>query len=151
MGEREIRQGEREANTSMYYQAGHAKSPSNCILGQSIRGNWRNLSVESPIGQKFITQGVNFLLQLAAAQESPEYLMGQCQQGRKLQSKRWEMQSMKWGALRFYKHGIGQSLQWWLGWNKGPKVPEMGEAKSFWCGPCMTQWPSDLTISSTSL
>lgn len=73
----------------MYYQPGHGKSLNNCILGKSIRGNQRNLTVESPIGQKFITQGVNFLLQLAAAQESPEYFMDQCQQGRKLQGKRW--------------------------------------------------------------
>ena len=79
--------GKGRANTSVYYQAGHGKSPGNFILGQSVRGNLRNLSAESPIGQKFITLGVNFLLQLAAAQESPDYLMGQCQQGRKLQGK----------------------------------------------------------------
>lgn len=69
----------------------------------------------------------------------------------KLQGKRWEMQSIKWGAVRIYMHGTSESLQWWLGSNKWPEVSETDEAKRLWNSPCMIQWLSDLTKSSTSL
>lgn len=49
-------------------------------------------------------------------------------------------------------HKVGQSLQQWLGWNKQPKVPETGEAKSLYMAHVKASdtMTSDLTISPTS-
>lgn len=54
-----------------------AKSPSNCILGQSIT---EKFICWASYWSKVIIQGVNIFLQLTVAQENPEYLTGQHQQ-----------------------------------------------------------------------
>lgn len=134
----------------MYYQAGWTKNPSNCILGQSIRGNQRNLSADSPIGQKFIIQGVNFLLQLAGAQESSEYLMSLCQQGssrvRGRRCKAWSEGLSGFTYMELVSHCSG-------GWARAKGQRSQGQVKPRGSDVAHV-WPNDLvilTISPTSL
>lgn len=54
-----------------------AKSPNNCILGQSII---EKFICWASYWSKVIIQGVNIFFQLTVAQENPEYLTGQHQQ-----------------------------------------------------------------------
>ena len=148
-GNREGRQGKREPIQGCITKLVAAKSPGNCVLGQSIREEEFICWVS--YWSKVITQRINFSLQLAVAQKSPECLMGQHQQRssrvRGRQCTVWGEGLSSFTCIKLANHYSGG----WAGTSSQrsqkqvkPRVSDMAHVKA---SDTMT---SDLTISPTS-